>query len=264
MVISGHTQVDDVVINQRDGANGNTVTEILIDAQSMDDGQYDGGVGMVATFYFDQEKGQVAIEYYSTVQDSYRRLNIVDLDHKHVFEDVVVPSTCKDRGYREKVCACGKVTNHFSLVLKTTHTYDSDTDEECNVCGKKRTVEVATQAPLPETTEQTLPLETDPVIESTDEVETETESVGESVTETEDTAEEPLDTDAPEEETDAPEEGTDATDAESGKDTETDEAPPADGTEGDGGSGIYVTVGVSLAGALLIGAAALWLARRKK
>ena len=71
-----------------------------------------------------------------------------------------------------------------------------------------------------------------------------------------------IETDAPE--TEAPEADTDATDAEGEADTETDDAPLTDGTDGDNGAQVYVIVGVSLAGALLIGAVALWLARRKK
>lgn len=175
MVISGHEIVEDIVINQRQGQNGNTVTEILIDAQGMDDAYetYDGGVGMVSMFYFDQTNHRVAIEYYSTVQKAYRRLNIVDLDHKHAFEEVLVPSTCKDRGFRARVCECGKETNRYELLLSTVHTYDSDADATCNLCGKTRVIEQETEseslsesltestaAPLPETggvTEESAP-----------------------------------------------------------------------------------------------------------
>ena len=150
MVLSGHIIVEDVVINQREGINGNTVTEILIDPQGMDDSGYDGGVGMVAMLYFDTEREEVAIEYYSTVQKMYRRLNVIDLNHKHVFKKYTVDSTCKDRGYTAQVCECGKEESRIWSSISRTHTYDSDSDAECNVCGKIRTIETESDS-LPET-----------------------------------------------------------------------------------------------------------------
>ncbi|MBE6589765.1 MAG: hypothetical protein E7643_06260 [Ruminococcaceae bacterium] len=143
MVISGHVIVEDVIINQREGVHGNTVTEILIDAQGMDDAYetYESGVGMVSMFYFDLDRRQVAIEYYSTVKNAYRRLNVIDLDHKHAFEEVSVSSTCQDKGYKANVCECGKEINRVEFALSTKHTYDSDSDADCNICGKIRMIE---------------------------------------------------------------------------------------------------------------------------
>lgn len=266
MVISGHEIVEDIVINQREGQNGNTVTEILIDPQGMDDNYetYDGGVGMVSMFYFDLDAETVAIEYYSTVQKAYRRLNVIDLNHKHVFEDIVVPSTCKDKGYRVRSCACGEEQSRFTLSLSTTHTYDSDTDAECNVCGKVRKIETETEESVTETLTPSLPLpETETVPEesaSLPETDTETEPVTEVEPETERETEgetaaptelQPEESTAP---TDPPTEES-ASSSEENTESSTDAVPPPDPDGMDGGN-IGLIVGITVGAAVLLGGGA--------
>lgn len=69
MVLSGHISWDDININQAQGINGNTVTQMLIDPQRID---YNlGGVGLVAMFYFRENGEIIDIEYFSTVKKSY-------------------------------------------------------------------------------------------------------------------------------------------------------------------------------------------------
>lgn len=245
MILCGHVITEDIVINQREGDHGNPVTEVLVNAQGMDDGPYNGGVGMVSMFYFDLANHRVAIEYYSTVQKAYRKLNVVDLDHKHVFEDTLVPSTCKDAGYRESICACGKVDKRFELPLKREHTYDSDDDAVCNVCGKIREIQTEEES-----------IEQLPDAESTQEVPTEDIVLEESVSDTEDTAE-----DVSENETEEPsvhEESTSGN-SEGGMEDDT-----GDGTEDRFRLGVILGISVGAVALLGIGVTVYLLRLKKK
>ncbi len=70
----------------------------------------------------------------------------------HTPEEIpAVEATCKDTGLTagEKCTVCGTVTVEQTETPVTTHTYDSDTDADCNVCGEKRTI--TTQAPTTNT-----------------------------------------------------------------------------------------------------------------
>ncbi len=72
MVLSGHVDTDDVVCTQLTGENGNTVTNLLINPQTMDTRyKSSGGVGAVAMFYFSDGGKTVEVRYYSTIQDAY-------------------------------------------------------------------------------------------------------------------------------------------------------------------------------------------------
>ncbi|MBQ9080610.1 MAG: metallophosphoesterase [Clostridia bacterium] len=74
MVLSGHIISDHIRVRQEQGIHGNTVTQMLIDGQRLDKVLADdGGVGMVAMFYFDETGENVSVEYYSTVKDLYLR-----------------------------------------------------------------------------------------------------------------------------------------------------------------------------------------------
>ncbi len=68
LVLSGHKPCDQLVMNQREGVNGNTVTEFLIDPQGMD---VDDSKGMVATFYVDENGEDITVEWYSTIKNAY-------------------------------------------------------------------------------------------------------------------------------------------------------------------------------------------------
>ncbi|MBQ3015733.1 MAG: metallophosphoesterase [Clostridia bacterium] len=82
LVLSGHVVNSNVVYSQVVGDNGNTVTQMLVNPQSMDlDANNAGGCGMVCMLYF-KEDGSLAdtsewdgktvnVEWYSTIKNQY-------------------------------------------------------------------------------------------------------------------------------------------------------------------------------------------------
>ncbi|MBQ7936202.1 MAG: S-layer homology domain-containing protein [Clostridia bacterium] len=84
MVLSGHVYHDNIVMTQRKGVHGNTVTEMLIDPQDVDkviSNGHGSSVGAVAMFYFSEDGSQMEVEYYSTIQDRYiRNINQFTVD----------------------------------------------------------------------------------------------------------------------------------------------------------------------------------------
>ncbi|MBQ8309554.1 MAG: hypothetical protein IJX80_00895 [Clostridia bacterium] len=76
MIMSGHMSAETVVISTQTGDHGNEVIQVLVDPQTMDGDFKDGGTGMVAMFYFSEEGDIVAVEYYSTVRDGYKPLQL--------------------------------------------------------------------------------------------------------------------------------------------------------------------------------------------
>jgi len=76
LVLCGHTASDIVSVTQRKGVNGNTVTEILIDFQSVDDtvtsaGISPNGAGIVNYLHFSEDGKKVTVETYSTIMEKY-------------------------------------------------------------------------------------------------------------------------------------------------------------------------------------------------
>ncbi len=69
MVLCGHAPTDNIVVNQRQGVHGNTVTEILIDPQTTD--KTHEATGLVAMLNFSNGGKTVDVEYYSTVKEAY-------------------------------------------------------------------------------------------------------------------------------------------------------------------------------------------------
>ena len=69
LVLSGHVTYDNINVYQCKGDNGNTVTQMLIDAQNFD--LYMGGLGVVTMFYFREDGTVIDVEHYSTVKDRY-------------------------------------------------------------------------------------------------------------------------------------------------------------------------------------------------
>ena len=67
MVLCGHVDVDDIKRTQLRGNEGNTVTFMLIDAQTVD--KEFAPVGMVAMLYFKESGEVVNVEYISTIRD---------------------------------------------------------------------------------------------------------------------------------------------------------------------------------------------------
>lgn len=69
LMLSGHVPTDRIVVNQREGDNGNIVTEMLVDPQGTDV-KYEGA-GLIALLKFTEGGKRVNVEYYSPVHDKY-------------------------------------------------------------------------------------------------------------------------------------------------------------------------------------------------
>ena len=69
LVMSGHVDTDYVVCTQSVGVNGNTVTQLLIDPQGLDEEV--GSTSMVTMLYFSEDGETVSVETYSTVRNQY-------------------------------------------------------------------------------------------------------------------------------------------------------------------------------------------------
>ena len=70
-VLSGHIDEDNILVEQFPGANGNTVTSMLIDGQTIDSDFIKAGkdpVGLVAMLYFSADGKVVNVEYISSVR----------------------------------------------------------------------------------------------------------------------------------------------------------------------------------------------------
>ena len=66
LILSGHVDVEDIVVNQLRGEQGNTVTMMLIDGQTIDSAVEP--VGLVAMFYVNADGDVMNVEYISTVR----------------------------------------------------------------------------------------------------------------------------------------------------------------------------------------------------
>ncbi len=76
LVLSGHISCDNALAVQRKGVHGNTVTEMLLDFQSVDNtvansGYSKNGAGIVCMFYFSEDGRTMTVEGYSTVTGQY-------------------------------------------------------------------------------------------------------------------------------------------------------------------------------------------------
>lgn len=69
MVVSGHIDVEDIIVSTQKGDFGNVVTQVLIDPQSID--VSDGPTGLIAFFHFSRDGKRVQVEYYSPIKDMY-------------------------------------------------------------------------------------------------------------------------------------------------------------------------------------------------
>ena len=154
MVMSGHMSANDVVVSKQTGDNGNEVTQILIDPQSMD--SKNSPKGMVAMLYFSEDGEDVQVEYYSTLTDSYRPssgFTVSYSDGDHYYD---IPRSDATHHWYE--CSCGAIdtkvahnyatpdndaTHHWNkcscgaIGTKTEHSYSSASDTSCD-CGYDR------------------------------------------------------------------------------------------------------------------------------
>lgn len=69
LVISGHDPWQHIVYRQDKGVNGNTVTQLLVDAQYTD--YYAGSTGSVAMLFFSKDGKTMTVRYYAVAMDCY-------------------------------------------------------------------------------------------------------------------------------------------------------------------------------------------------
>lgn len=70
MVLCGHVYSEKIVVSENTGVNGNVVKQVLVNPQNVDTA-VEGGVGLVAMFYFSEDGKTVQVRYYSTIQKKY-------------------------------------------------------------------------------------------------------------------------------------------------------------------------------------------------
>ena len=69
LVFCSHSQSDDIEVSTAVGDYGNTVTQMLMNPQSLDTGY--GSNGMVAMLYFSEDGRNIQVRYYSTIREKY-------------------------------------------------------------------------------------------------------------------------------------------------------------------------------------------------
>ncbi len=99
LVMSGHDPSAYIATRKDIGENGNTVTQMLVDAQTEEKNR--GALGMVTMLYFSKDGKTVEVEHYSTVRDQYflaenqftmtwnELMGDIDLDYKVDMYDVL-------------------------------------------------------------------------------------------------------------------------------------------------------------------------------
>ncbi len=118
LVLSGHDPHDDVVTLQSKGVHGNTVTQMLVDAQGMD-AEISGGTGMVCMLYFSADGKSIEVEWYSTIKEQY-------------YKD---SNQYKITLYDDAKDVHGKLTPNYD---------EYEHWKECSVCGERAYVEAHT------------------------------------------------------------------------------------------------------------------------
>ena len=162
LILSGHDPCKDVVVTQREGENGNTVTEMLIDPQGMDADYIANGelpTGMVTMFYVSDGGSTITLEYYSTIRDQYWNesrtftINTTGCKHENTTTHNKVNATCATPGHEAYVSCddCGAVISGVNAEIPTTpHNMThynkipaTPTEEgrieywECSICNNK-------------------------------------------------------------------------------------------------------------------------------
>ena len=121
MVISGHVIAEDIQKLQSVGVHGNTVTQLMINPQGLDNNASLGPTGMVAILYFSEDGSQFEVEWYSTIKQQYWKsknqftMSLPDTTiPEHVFDQQVTtdaylktPATHMDQAEYYYSCECG-------------------------------------------------------------------------------------------------------------------------------------------------------------
>lgn len=100
LVMSGHDPSAYIAMRKDIGVHGNTITQMLVDAQTEEKNR--GALGMVTMLYFSKDGKCVEVEHYSTVRDQYffkenqftmtwnEPVGDVDLDYKVDLSDMML------------------------------------------------------------------------------------------------------------------------------------------------------------------------------
>lgn len=109
MVLSGHDPWQHIAYRQDFGEKGNTVTQMLIDAQYVD--RFIGSTAMIAMFYFSEDGKTLTVRYYSVEKDCYgSELSQFTIHLEHTYETVVnKKATLSANGTTVEKCSCGAV-----------------------------------------------------------------------------------------------------------------------------------------------------------
>lgn len=122
MVLSGHDPWQHIVYRQDEGVHGNTVTQMLVDAQYVD--RYIGSTAMVAMFYFSDDGNTLTVRYYSVEKDCYGSVKsqfTVDLEGgAHTLKTAVVDATLSKDGEKFSQCTnCDEVVSTTPIYKPT-------------------------------------------------------------------------------------------------------------------------------------------------
>ena len=123
LILCGHIDEDDIITTQLKGENGNTVTAMLIDGQTID--KEVEPVGLVAMLYFSADGRVVNVEYISTTRAAAGKAAY--LRDKNQFEVTLDYSTATESGWTD--------TPHGSIRTDIYNAYpfhilmDDDSDE---------------------------------------------------------------------------------------------------------------------------------------
>lgn len=162
MILCGHDPTNEVVISTATGDNGNTVTQMLIDPQTMDKNFLDLGMqpaGMVAMFYVSNGGSTIQIDYYSTIRDAYWgetktiTVDVVGCEHPNTTTHNRVEPTCATPGHEAyTICDdCGVIVSgvnveipvvphtltHYDRIEPTPTQAGQIEYWECSVCKNK-------------------------------------------------------------------------------------------------------------------------------
>ena len=147
LVLSGHTPMEDVFVLESTGVHGNTVTQMLVDAQWMDPQK--SGVGMVCMLYFSEDGTQMAVEWISTDTGKYyKEMNQFTLD---LTEPMNAPphdfKSAYDENSHHKICECGCIADVQAHVFDGGVLNADGLMEYSCACGYKR-ITSATEDPV--------------------------------------------------------------------------------------------------------------------
>ncbi len=158
LVLSGHDHWDNIETVQMKGIHGNTVTQMLIDPQSVD--THTDGSGIVAMLYFSADGSKMWVEYISSTREllgeenSYYKANnqfTIELDTESSFnahnrgqyaiaKALKVGATCTSYAEYYYSCECGAVFDgetFFGTQLGSHRylSYVSNNDATCTANG---------------------------------------------------------------------------------------------------------------------------------